>query len=69
MDNYTKMNEEENKCIDKECMICFEEVNTKKDYIKCYNCMKLFHVKCMNDWRLKKIVDILLVVFIAQKMI
>ena len=23
------MNEEENKCIDKECMICFEEVNIK----------------------------------------
>ena len=54
MNNYTKMNEEENKCIDKECMICFEEVNIKKDYIKCYNCEKLFHTDCMNDWRLRK---------------
>ena len=45
MDNYTKMNEEENKCIDKECMICFEEVNIKKDIIKCYNSIKLLLFK------------------------
>ena len=31
MNSYTKMNEEESKCIDKECMICFEEVNIKKE--------------------------------------
>ena len=33
MTSYVNMNKD-NKYIDKECMICFEEVNTKIDYIK-----------------------------------
>ena len=53
MTSYVNMNKD-NKYIDKECMICFEEVDTKIDYIKCYNCNKLFHLKCMNDWKLKR---------------
>ena len=44
----------EEKYIDKECMICLEEVNIKTDYIKCYNCNKLFHTKCMNNWKQKR---------------
>ena len=52
MSNYVKMSKED-KYIDKECMICLEEVNTKLEYIKCYNCNKLFHMKCMNNWKQK----------------
>ena len=53
MNNYIKMVKED-KYIDKECMVCLEEVNTKTDHIKCYNCNKLFHIKCMNEWKQKK---------------
>ena len=53
MTSYDNMNKD-NKYIDKECMICLEEVNTKINYIKCYNCNKLFHLKCMNDWKKKR---------------
>ena len=39
---------------EEECLICFYDVITKENHIKCYNCNKLFHVKCMDTWKDKK---------------
>jgi len=52
MTDYISMNNKEGG--EKECLICLDDVNTEKNHIKCYNCNKLFHVKCMNEWRDKK---------------
>ena len=58
MSNYIDINNkntvEERGNRDDECMICFENVNTDLTYIKCYNCYKLFHRHCMDDWKNKK---------------
>ena len=35
----------------KECLICFEDINEKKDkYIKCKNCNVYYHKKCHKTW-------------------
>jgi hypothetical protein len=35
----------------KECLICFEDINEKKDkYIKCKICNVCYHKKCHKTW-------------------
>ena len=34
-----------------ECLICFENINEKKDkYIRCKNCNVYYHKKCHKTW-------------------
>ena len=49
MDNYINIKEEED-----ECLICFENVDIDLTYVKCHNCHKLFHRRCMDLWKKKK---------------
>tara|TARA_B100001093_G_scaffold516804_1_gene596531 strand:- start:1070 stop:1381 length:312 start_codon:yes stop_codon:yes gene_type:complete len=53
MNNYTVMTNKEDELEDSECMICFYKVDTEENYIKCYNCNKLFHKDCMDKWKRK----------------
>ena len=35
----------------KECLICFEEINTKtQKYIQCTNCNVYYHKSCHKTW-------------------
>ena len=54
MSNYKVMTNKQDDNIDTDCMICFYNVNIDENYIKCYNCNKLFHEKCLNSWKQKK---------------
>ena len=51
MSNYININNKEE---DNECMICFDNVDIDLTYVKCHNCHKLFHHKCMDSWKNKK---------------
>lgn len=37
-----------------ECLICFEEIDKEKPYIKCHTCNNFYHVRCANEWFFKK---------------
>ena len=37
-----------------ECLICFDEIDKDKTYVKCYTCKNYYHVKCANGWFFKK---------------
>ena len=58
MDNYININnkeeEEEEEEEEYECLICFENVDIHLTYVKCHNCHKLFHRRCMDLWKKKK---------------
>ncbi len=53
MNNYKEMTNTEDELKDYECMICFYKVKESENHIKCYNCNKLFHTECMNNWKQK----------------
>ena len=59
MNNYINMSkitykqtEEEN--TDNECIICFENIDKKFSYVKCYNCNKMYHEYCITAWKYKQ---------------
>tara|TARA_B110000879_G_C10749743_1_gene347397 strand:- start:119 stop:403 length:285 start_codon:yes stop_codon:yes gene_type:complete len=55
MDNYININnKEEEEEEEYECLICFENVDIHLTYVKCHNCHKLFHRRCMDLWKKKK---------------
>ena len=53
MSNYTVMTNKPDENEDDDCMICFYKVNTEENYVKCYNCNKLFHKECLDRWKQK----------------
>ena len=61
MNKYIKMNKnndsnydynEDN--IDNECLICFENIDKRLPYVKCYNCKKMYHEYCITTWKYKR---------------
>jgi hypothetical protein len=53
MTYYNSIMEEENP-LSHDCVICFENIDINNTYIKCCNCEKLFHKKCIDKWKEKK---------------
>ena len=41
-----------------ECLICFNDVEPKQDFIKCNNCSIVYHKKCFDEWVKTKNADI-----------
>ena len=37
-----------------ECLICFDEIDKDKTYVKCYTCKHYYHIMCANEWFFKK---------------
>ena len=33
-----------------ECLICFEKIDNKGDYLKCSTCKSIYHVECFSIW-------------------
>ena len=50
-----------------ECLICFEEIDKEKPYIKCHTCNNFYHVRCANEWFFKKIMERKIIVHIVNK--
>jgi hypothetical protein len=58
MNNYIKMNKNDDynddDYNDNECLICFENIDKKLSYVKCYNCNKMYHEYCITAWKYKQ---------------
>ena len=37
-----------------ECLICFDEINKNKTYVKCTTCNNYYHINCADAWFFKK---------------